>query len=284
MPSQGLRWEAPQLPEDEGKRRQRAERFGIDYQAPDETGLMDVDLYEERREAPTDVMRRLNAVHVYGVDLLSTGDVLKYFADYGPTYVEWLNDSSANVLFGDEATAKRAIAGLGKPLPPEELPAGADAADAANIAYLWHKGSDFLKAGSNIPLIFRMATVLDVKSADKGQSRRLWVSAGGGSGGKRGQSQGQGRKRSSHNPLGVRRGRGGVMKQRSNGKWPHDRLDDAMGMHPDNSNDGNDQIVVKGRGMRRYRSEGAGFNAPSGAPPPNGAPEVEREVVEYGDL
>jgi hypothetical protein len=28
--------------EDEGKRRQRAERFGVDYQPRDETGLMDV--------------------------------------------------------------------------------------------------------------------------------------------------------------------------------------------------------------------------------------------------
>lgn len=29
------------------------------------------------------VPRRPDAVHVYGVDLMSTGDLLKYFADYG---------------------------------------------------------------------------------------------------------------------------------------------------------------------------------------------------------
>ena len=27
--------------------------------------------------------RRPEALHIYGVDLLSTGDILKYFADYG---------------------------------------------------------------------------------------------------------------------------------------------------------------------------------------------------------
>lgn len=40
----------------------------------------------------------------------------------GPKYVEWINDSSANVLFADGPTAKRAVAGMGKPLPPEEAP------------------------------------------------------------------------------------------------------------------------------------------------------------------
>ena len=36
--------------------------------------------------------------------------------------MEWINDSSANVLFADAATAKRAIAGTGKPLPLDEAP------------------------------------------------------------------------------------------------------------------------------------------------------------------
>lgn len=36
--------------------------------------------------------------------------------------MEWINDSSANVLFADAPTAKRAVAGMGKPLPPDEAP------------------------------------------------------------------------------------------------------------------------------------------------------------------
>lgn len=36
--------------------------------------------------------------------------------------LQWINDSCCNVLFRDAATAKRAVVGLGKPLPPEEMP------------------------------------------------------------------------------------------------------------------------------------------------------------------
>ena len=71
-------------------------------------------------DAAPEVARRPDAVHLYGVDVLSTQDCLAYFGDYGPTFVEWLDDSSCNVLFEDAGTAKRAIAGCGRPLPPDD--------------------------------------------------------------------------------------------------------------------------------------------------------------------
>ena len=64
--------------------------------------------------------RRPDAVHLYGVDLLATNECLSYFSDYGPTFVEWLDDSSCNVLFEDAGSAMRAIAGRGRPLPPDD--------------------------------------------------------------------------------------------------------------------------------------------------------------------
>ena len=49
----------------------------------------------------------------------------KYLAaGYGPTFVEWINDSSCNVLFADQQAAKRAVFGMGAPLPPEDIPEG----------------------------------------------------------------------------------------------------------------------------------------------------------------
>lgn len=185
---QGLEWRPPlEAAEDEGKRRQRAERFGVDYQPRDETGLMDVDLFEQRRDPDTSVERRTDTVHLYGVDLMSTGDCLKYFVDYGPTFVEWINDSSCNVTFRDADTARRAIAGTGRPMPPDESPGGLQEGmpaidDPAAIDFLWHKGQDFSKEGSAIPVILRMATVEDAKPAGRAQSRRLWQSVGGGGG------------------------------------------------------------------------------------------------------
>jgi hypothetical protein len=71
--------------------------------------------------------------------------------------------------------------------------AGLDASDPANIELLWYKGGDFQKGGTPIPLIFRIATVKDVKprpGEGEGRhiSRGLWKAGGGG-----GQGQGRGR-------------------------------------------------------------------------------------------
>ncbi len=52
------------------------------------------DVLEGRKDVPLDVERRLDTLHLFGVDVMSTGDVLRYFTEFGPTYVEWINDSS----------------------------------------------------------------------------------------------------------------------------------------------------------------------------------------------
>ena len=53
--------------------------------------------------------------------------------------------------------------------------AGLDPTDPSNMPRLWHKGEDFVKNGTAVPLLFRMATVEDVKPP-KGTkiSRYLW--------------------------------------------------------------------------------------------------------------
>ena len=76
-------------------------------------------MLEERKEHGADIPRRPEAIHLYGVDCMSTSECLAYFGDYGPTFVEWIDDSSCNILFEDEFTAKRALIGRGKPLPPD---------------------------------------------------------------------------------------------------------------------------------------------------------------------
>lgn len=52
------------------------------------------DLFEPRKDAPEDLPRREEAIYLYGVDIMSTKDCMQYFDDYGPTLVEWINDSS----------------------------------------------------------------------------------------------------------------------------------------------------------------------------------------------
>jgi hypothetical protein len=58
------------------------------------------DLFEPRKDAPEDLPRREEAIYLYGVDVMSTKDCLQYFDDYGPTLVEWINDSSCEYQAG----------------------------------------------------------------------------------------------------------------------------------------------------------------------------------------
>lgn len=73
---------------------------------------------------------RPDALHVYGIDLLSTSDILAHFNAYGASYVEWLNDSSCNVCFPDQFTVKRIIVQMGEALTDEER---SEAGGASNI-------------------------------------------------------------------------------------------------------------------------------------------------------
>ncbi|CAK0892681.1 unnamed protein product [Prorocentrum cordatum] len=58
---------------------------------------------------------RLRAVHVYGLDFLKTGHMDEIFSQFKHKWIEWINDSSANIVFGDEAGAKKALESLSFP-------------------------------------------------------------------------------------------------------------------------------------------------------------------------
>jgi len=61
-------------------------------------------------------------IHVFSIDWapfkqIRTDDLLSYFRDYGPSYVEWLGELSCNVLFEDKHSAARAFRALSMELP-----------------------------------------------------------------------------------------------------------------------------------------------------------------------
>lgn len=77
----------------------------------------------------------VDTLHVFGVDRMNTDEILRYFGDYAPSYVLWLDDSSCNLVFGDAANARRALFSLGQPIRlPASQAAPADAAMAAEGA------------------------------------------------------------------------------------------------------------------------------------------------------
>lgn len=76
---------------------------------------------------------RTDAIHMYALDdrfqQVRTSDVLAFFTGYGPSYVEWINDSSCTVVFQDPFTAGRALISLAQEIPPQSK--AAEAAPAA---------------------------------------------------------------------------------------------------------------------------------------------------------
>mmetsp|Transcript_28228 Transcript_28228/g.53757 ORF Transcript_28228/g.53757 Transcript_28228/m.53757 type:complete len:380 (-) Transcript_28228:295-1434(-) len=158
------------------KMRLRAERFGPVEPAPPEdvAGSMDIDPLEARKEAQRDAAARMDAVYLYGVDTMSTKDCLAYFEEYGPRFVEWIDDSSCVVVFGDEFTARRIVANMGTPLALETQKPDSVPPELGQL-FRWHQGPEFTKSGAAVSLQFRIATSADVKpSSGKQRSRHLW--------------------------------------------------------------------------------------------------------------
>lgn len=117
------------------KLRERAQKFGLSEQedrsksahavgslvpASAKVGRERCDI---KPESVLDV--RDDAIHVYSLDerfqQVRTSDVMGYFLGYGPSYVEWINDSSCTVVFQDPFTAGRALIALSQPIPEQSL-------------------------------------------------------------------------------------------------------------------------------------------------------------------
>uniref|UniRef100_A0A673M1J6 Nuclear cap-binding protein subunit 3 n=1 Tax=Sinocyclocheilus rhinocerous TaxID=307959 RepID=A0A673M1J6_9TELE len=57
---------------------------------------------------------RLEALHMSGVDNMSTQDVFGYFKEYPPAHIEWIDDTSCNVVWLDDITSTRALINLSR--------------------------------------------------------------------------------------------------------------------------------------------------------------------------
>jgi Nuclear cap-binding protein subunit 3 len=53
-----------------------------------------VDMTSEEEISTNERGIRLNAVHIRGVNDMSTQQVFDYFAEFAPTVIEWVDDSS----------------------------------------------------------------------------------------------------------------------------------------------------------------------------------------------
>ena len=77
---------------------------------------------EKKEFIPKKVSIAPTKVHIFSIDWapfkqIRTDDLMSYFRDYGPSYVEWLGELSCNVLFEDKYSAARAMNAMSTELP-----------------------------------------------------------------------------------------------------------------------------------------------------------------------
>eukprot|EP00962_Isochrysis_galbana_P002607 scaffold709_cov90-Isochrysis_galbana.AAC.1 len=129
-------------------------------------------LWEKRRDAAPDEVPRPEAVYVYGTDRLSTEELLLLFAGAGvggasPHHAEWVDDSSAVVVFptGDDAQAALLS-------HTDLLVSLAEGGEAGTDQLTWRTmPPNRAAAGKGLQLLFRRATQLDLKPARRNASR-----------------------------------------------------------------------------------------------------------------
>jgi len=71
-----------------------------------------------------DIELVLTKIHLFAFDWaafkqIRTDDILSFFRDYGPSYVEWLGELSCNIHFEDKYSAARAMEANSRDLPTE---------------------------------------------------------------------------------------------------------------------------------------------------------------------
>ncbi|XP_078101108.1 nuclear cap-binding protein subunit 3 [Sander vitreus] len=64
---------------------------------------------------------RMEAVYVTGVDDMSTQDIFGYFKEYPPAHIEWIDDTSCNVVWLDDNTSIRALVNSSRMPDPEAV-------------------------------------------------------------------------------------------------------------------------------------------------------------------
>lgn len=172
----------PLAPEHAAQRARRAEKFGLvpleekhHDDPPDALPVASPDPLERRRDAAVADVPRENVLHVFGVDSLSTAQIMAHFREYGPTWCEWLNDSSCNVAFEDTFTLARVLRGMcteghpGMEEPVDRMGDGDGAGGSLPVAgegrlrdeFQWRPAKTARTTDAVVPLWIRMATEND---------------------------------------------------------------------------------------------------------------------------
>jgi hypothetical protein len=146
---------------------------------PHRTAPHTTETREPKKEWPVEIKRRQDTLYLYGTDKMSTEDVFKYFVEHKPRFVEWIDDSSCNVVFDNQECvfcllvrrdvvilsdasgcphrlAAQAFIGVSNPADNEAVlavPPG-----EPEVLYIWRRGK---QPWRNHTLLMRFATIED---------------------------------------------------------------------------------------------------------------------------
>jgi len=97
---------------------------------------------------------RSNVLHVYGLDFLKTSHMDEIFGQFGHKFIEWINDSAANIMFAQADKAKKALEALSFPKTGDDP---------------WRRTPDILVSEDMPPIFLQMryATSGDAKPTKK---------------------------------------------------------------------------------------------------------------------
>uniref|UniRef100_A0A8B9HT80 Nuclear cap-binding protein subunit 3 n=1 Tax=Astyanax mexicanus TaxID=7994 RepID=A0A8B9HT80_ASTMX len=99
------------------KKEKRARRFH--FRAEDNLAQRNVVLDRDLMKKAIPKIR-LEALHMTGLDDMSTQDVFGYFKEYPPAHIEWIDDTSCNVVWLDDVTSTRALINMSR-MPDKEV-------------------------------------------------------------------------------------------------------------------------------------------------------------------
>jgi len=139
----------------------RRRKGGVQPKREDQSGEEDADDFlpeakpaHPRNEVDPKATQRQNAVYIYGLDFLKTSHLDEIFSQFDHKFIEWLNDSAANIIFAQPINSKKAMDALSVPKVGDEP---------------WRRTPDIL-VSEGMPPIFlqmRLATTADVKPSKK---------------------------------------------------------------------------------------------------------------------
>ena len=164
-------------------RERRAQRFGAIPKENVPAG--EVDMLEHRRDVSVGETLRRNVVHIFGVDALDNASIMRHFQEYGPSWCEWINDSSCNLCFEDAHTASRVLNAQidlaeAADAPPDRMDDSEGAGASMGVAQegvleeiaKWKPYKPVIRHGKAYSIWIRVATDKDIRPARPNPSSR----------------------------------------------------------------------------------------------------------------